>query len=168
MMLGDDKMATEFIVKVRLSWGEEREYLVANDVEPGLAHRLATRKNWQEVMRNALLNVPVGPYLPSGKVNPPMATAKVLDVKAVDAKDIKEKLQRTRSQFIMADIWQKQSSAANYNYLHHDFDKESQEQIKADIGYWVDGKKDPKTVQLTKKRIAAQKKLLAKELSKNG
>ena len=46
-------MAHVFKVHVMLSWGEQRDYLVANDVEPGLEHRLATRENWQEVMREA-------------------------------------------------------------------------------------------------------------------
>lgn len=78
-------MAHVFKVHVMLSWGEQRDYLVANDVEPGLENRLATRENWQEVMRGALINVPVAPYLPSGEPLPPMATAKVIDVEALPA-----------------------------------------------------------------------------------
>ena len=65
-----------FLLHVQLSWGIERDYLLANDVEPGLLHRYQTRKNWQEVIVDALINVPVAPYLPEGYPLPPMATAK--------------------------------------------------------------------------------------------
>lgn len=160
-------MATVFIVQVQLSWGEKRQYLVANDIEPGLAHRLATRKNWQEVMRDALINVPVGPYLPDNQVLPPIATGKVSDVEAVDSTATLKDLQRTRSQFIMASIWQKQSSVTNYNFLRHDYPAASQEQIKADVEYWVNGKQSPKVTAQTLVRIAQQKERLAKELAKN-
>lgn len=160
-------MANVFIVQVQLSWGEKRRYLVANDIEPGLAHRLATRKNWQEVMRDALINVPVGPYLPDDQFLPPMATGKVIDVEAVDSTAALLDLQRTRSQFIMASIWQKQSSITNYNFLRHDYPAASQEQIKADVEYWVDGKKNSEVTAKTLERITQQKERLAKELAKN-
>lgn len=52
-------MVAAFKLHVVLSWGEERNYLLANDVEPGLEHRYQTRENWQEVMKGALINVPV-------------------------------------------------------------------------------------------------------------
>lgn len=157
-------MATVFVVHVRLSWGEERDYLVANDVEPGLAHRLATRKHWQEVMNGALINVPVGPYLPSNQIQPPIATAKVISVKAIPVEKLQEKLQRTRSQFIMADIWQRQSEEANYNFLHHDYDQSSQAQIKADIDYWTTGKVNSQIIKQTLARITDQRQRLKKEL----
>ena len=32
-------MATAFLVHTRLSWGKTCDYLIANDVEPGLMHR---------------------------------------------------------------------------------------------------------------------------------
>ena len=32
-------MATVFVAHVKLSWGQEADYLIANDVEPGLASR---------------------------------------------------------------------------------------------------------------------------------
>ena len=95
-----------FVAHVTLSWGEKRDYLIANDVEPGLQHRLDTYgDSWNEVMQNALMNVPVAPYLPSNSVQPPIATAKVSDVEARDFGPTEEKLQRTRSQFIMAAMW---------------------------------------------------------------
>ncbi|MFQ9705580.1 MAG: hypothetical protein ACLRX6_00575 [Limosilactobacillus pontis] len=159
-------MAHAFKVHVILSWGEQRDYLVANDVEPGLEHRLATRKNWQEVMRGALINVPVAPYLPSGKPMPPISTAKVVDVVAIPADDLSEGLQRTRSQFIMATVWENQDSRTNYNYLRHDYDLASQRQIKADVEYWCDGVATTTVVAITKARIAAQKKKFQKELGK--
>lgn len=159
-------MAYAFKVHVILSWGEQRDYLVANDVEPGLEHRLATRKNWQEVMRGALINVPVAPYLPSGKPMPPISTAKVVDVVAIPADDLSEGLQRTRSQFIMAAVWENQDSRTNYNYLRHDYDLASQRQIKADVEYWCDGVDTTAVVAITKARIAAQKKKFQKELGK--
>lgn len=150
-------MATVFEVRVKLSWGKEGHYLVANDVEPGLAHRLATRKNWQEVMINALINVPVAPYLPDKSVLPPMATGKVVAVEAVDDQDERiAGLQRTRSQFIMAAIWQKQSETADYNYLRHDYVPETQQQIKADVAYWKRGVATPAVVKQTQERIAEQ------------
>lgn len=151
-------MAHVFKVHVILSWGEQRDYLVANDVEPGLEHRLATRKNWQEVMRGALINVPVAPYLPSGKPMPPISTAKVVDVVAIPADDLSEGLQRTRSQFIMAAVWENQDSRTNYNYLRHDYDLASQRQIKADVEYWCDGADITAVVAITKARIVAQKR----------
>ena len=41
-----------FVAHVTLSWGEKRDYLIANDVEPGLQHRLDTYGNsWTEVMQ---------------------------------------------------------------------------------------------------------------------
>ena len=159
-------MAHVFKVHVVLSWGEQRDYLVANDVEPGLEHRLATRKNWQEVMRGALINVPVAPYLPSGEPLPPIATAKVIDITAVPAAATPKDLQRTRSQFIMAAVWQNQDAETNYNYLHHDYVPASQEQIKADIDYWCNGTDPTAVVAKTKFRIDAQKKKLKKELAK--
>ncbi|MGN1279439.1 MAG: hypothetical protein ACI4T4_02010 [Limosilactobacillus sp.] len=159
-------MAHVFIVHVMLSWGEQRDYLVANDVEPGLEHRLATRENWQEVMRGALINVPVAPYLPSGDPLPPMATAKVSDVEARPAEDMPQGLQRTRSQFIMKDIWQHQSSVANYNFLHHDYDAASQKQIQADIEYWCNGTATTAISAETQARILRQKEKLKKELAK--
>ena len=79
-------MVAAFKLHVVLSWGEERNYLLANDVEPGLEHRYQTRENWQEVMKGALINVPVGPYIKDNRVIPPIATAKVLDVTAVDSR----------------------------------------------------------------------------------
>lgn len=160
-------MANVFVVQVKFSWGEERKYLVANDIEPGLEHRLATRKNWQEVMYNALINVPVGPYLPSNSVIPPMATAKVVDIQAVNSV-MAPNLQRTRSQFITAPIWQKQDSATNYNFLHHDYDPATQAQIKADVDYWVNGVDTSKAYEQTKKRIQAQRERLAKEIMTKG
>ena len=100
-----------FVAYVTLSWGEKRDYLIANDVEPGLQHRLDTYGNsWNEVMQNALMNVPVAPYLPSNSVQPPIATAKVSDVEARDFGPTEEKLQRTRSQFIMAAMWEKHAA----------------------------------------------------------
>lgn len=159
-------MAHVFKVHVMLSWGEQRDYLVANDVEPGLEHRLATRENWQEVMRGALINVPVASYLPSGEPLPPMATAKVIDVEALSADKMPKDLQRTRSQFIMADIWQHQSSTANYNFLHHDYDPASQKQIRADIDHWSDGVDTAAVSAETQARILTQKKKLKKELAK--
>ncbi len=159
-------MAHVFKVHVMLSWGEQRDYLVANDVEPGLEHRLATRENWQEVMREALINVPVAPYLPSGTPLPPMATAKVVDVEALPADETPRDLQRTRSQFIMKDIWQHQSSTANYNFLHHDYDAASQKQIQADINYWCNGTATTAISAETKARILTQEKKLKKELAK--
>lgn len=159
-------MAHVFKVHVILSWGEQRDYLVANDIEPGLEHRLATRRNWQEVMRGALINVPVAPYLPSGKPMPPISTAKVVDVVAIPADDLSEGLQRTRSQFIMAAVWENQDSRTNYNYLRHDYDLASQRQIKADVEYWCDGVDTTAVVAITKARIAAQKKKFQKELGK--
>ena len=39
-------MATAFLVHTRLSWGKTCNYLIANDVEPGLMHRYETREDW--------------------------------------------------------------------------------------------------------------------------
>ena len=102
-------MATAFLVHTRLSWGKTCDYLIANDVEPGLMHRYETREDWQEVILDALINVPLAPYLPSGQPIPPIGTAKVIGVEAVDPAQVKKTVQRTRSQFIMATIWKKQS-----------------------------------------------------------
>ena len=155
-------MATVFEVHVKLSWGPEKDYLVANDVEPGLAHCLATRENWQEVMIDALINVPVAPYLPDNAVLPPMATAKVISVRAVDdSNPAVRDLQRTRSQFIMAAVWQKQDEDADYNYLRHDYVPDTQEQIKADVAYWKNGTQTPAVVAKTKARIAKQEQRYA-------
>lgn len=144
-----------FKLHVILSWGEERDYLLANDVEPGLEHRYQTRENWQEVMRDALINVPVGPYLKSKCVIPPIATAKVLDVTACD--QIDPTLQRTRSQFIMAAIWQKQTFEQDYNFMHHDYPSWSQKQIWADVDYWNTGQSHPVINLITKWRVMLQK-----------
>ncbi|WP_076461030.1 DUF7679 family protein [Limosilactobacillus caccae] len=157
-------MATTFLLHVQLSWGEERDYLIANDVEPGLMHRYQTRDNWQEVIIDALINVPVAPYLPSKAVNPPIATAKVMSVKAIDLADAQPDVQRTRSQFIMAVVWQKQTSAANYNFLHHDYDKWTQRQIKADVDYWCEHKRHPLTTLVTKWRCAEQRRRFHREI----
>lgn len=155
-------MAHVFKVHVMLSWGEQRDYLLANDVEPGLEHRLATRENWQEVMRGALINVPVAPYLPEGYPLPPIATAKVIDVTAIDAEKTPQDLQRTRSQFIMATVWERQDIRANYNYLRHDYDAASQRQIKADVTHWVDGTTTEEVFTQTKARIIKQEQKLKK------
>lgn len=155
-------MAITFDVEVKLSWGEVRHYLLANDVEPGLAHRYATRDNWQEVLIGALINVPVGPYLPNNTVQPPIATGKALGVAAVDSElPAAQGMQRTRSQFIMAAIWKQQDSTTNYNFLRHDYDTPSQEQIKADVDYWQNGHQHPAIIGKTKHRIAEQEERLA-------
>jgi hypothetical protein len=108
-------------------------------------------------MVDALINVPVAPYLPDNTVLPPMATAKVISVRAVDDTDpAVVDLQRTRSQFIMAAVWQKQDENADYNYLRHDYVPETQEQIKADVAYWKNGTQTPAVVAKTKARIAKQ------------
>lgn len=160
-------MATVFVVQVKLSWGVEKEYLVANDVEPGLDHRYKTRENWQEVMVDALINVPVAPYLPDNSIQPPIATAKVSTVKAVDDSDeVVRGMQRTRSQFIMAAIWQKQTTAVNYNFLRHDYDQQSQAQIKADVDFWQNGHQHPEVVAQTKQAIQKQEERLAKQIEK--
>lgn len=157
-------MATVFTVQVKLSWGEERRYLLANDVEPGLAHRYATRENWQEVMLKALINVPVAPYLPDDSVQPPIATAEVMAVTAHDEGDASvQGLQRTRSQFIMAAIWEKQSTAANYNFLRHDYAQSSQEQIKADVDFWQNGRHHPAVIAQTRALIAKQEARFKKQ-----
>ncbi len=52
-------MATAFLVHTQLSWGKTCDYLIANDVEPGLMHRYETREDWQEVILDALINVPL-------------------------------------------------------------------------------------------------------------
>lgn len=51
-------MATAFLVHTQLNWGKTCDYLIANDVEPGLMHRYETREDWQEVILDALINVP--------------------------------------------------------------------------------------------------------------
>lgn len=145
---------TAFKVKVQLSWGPTKEYLIANDVEPGLQHRYETRKNWQDVMENALINVPVAPYLPSNKHVPPIATGKVVTVTVANEDEMK--LLRTRSQFIMADIWQKHDTAGNYNFLHHDYSKWTQRQIYADVDYWCTGTHHPVITWLTRQRVKYQ------------
>lgn len=163
----DCVMATVFVVQVKLSWGVEKQYLVANDVEPGLAHRYETRKNWQEVMIDALINVPVAPYLPDNAVQPPMATAQVSGVEAYAADDpVVQGLQRTRSQFIMAAIWKKQTSEVNYNFLRHDYDEQSQAQIKADVDFWQNGRQHPAVTSRTKQLIAEQEKRFAAQKEK--
>ena len=148
-------MVAAFKLHVVLSWGEERNYLLANDVEPGLEHRYQTRENWQEVMKGALINVPVGSYIKDNRVIPPIATAKVLGVTAVDQVD--PKLQRTRSQFIMAAIWESQSEVQDYNFMHHDYSRWSQRQIKADVDYWNNGTRHPWINMVTQWRIWLQK-----------
>lgn len=147
-------MVKAFKLHIKLSWGEERDYLLANDVEPGLEHRYQTRENWQEVMRDALINVPVGPYIKDNRVIPPIATAKVIDVFACEKVD--PHLQRTRSQFIMAAVWQKQTDEQDYNFMHHDYSRWSQRQIKADVDYWNNGTKHPWINLMTKWRIWLQ------------
>lgn len=156
-------MATAFLVHTRLSWGKTCDYLIANDVEPGLMHRYETREDWQEVILDALINVPLAPYLPSGQPIPPIGTAKVVGVEAVDPSQVKENVQRTRSQFIMATIWKKQSALKNYNFLHHDYDKWTQKQIWADVDYWCDSKKHPVIDLITKWRCARQHQRLRAE-----
>lgn len=148
-------MVAAFKLHVEFSWGEKRDYLLANDVEPGLEHRYQTRENWQEVMRDALINVPVGPYIKDNRVIPPIATAKVIDVMACESVD--PQLQRTRSQFIMVAVWKKQSNEQDYNFMHHDYPYWSQRQIKADVDCWNNGNKHPFINLITKWRVYLQK-----------
>lgn len=159
-------MSTAFLIHAQLSWGAQRNYLLANDVEPGLLHRYQTRENWQEVIIDALINVPVAPYLPSDKVMPPIATAKVVGVEAVDLADVNEEVQRTRSQFIMAAVWKKQSAATNYNFLHHDYVQWSQRQIQADVDFWCNGHRHPLTNLITLWHASQQRRRLHRELAK--
>ncbi|MBB1123952.1 hypothetical protein [Limosilactobacillus albertensis] len=159
-------MSTAFLVRVQLSSGVEHHYLLANDVEPGLMHRYQTREDWQEVIIDALINVPLAPYLPSKKITPPIGTAKVMGVEAVDLANVDNKVQRTRSQFIMAAIWKKQSALANYNFLHHDYDKWTQRQIQADVDYWCNSKHHLFVNLVTKWRCYRQRQRLQAELRK--
>ncbi|KRL26577.1 hypothetical protein FD27_GL001256 [Limosilactobacillus frumenti DSM 13145] len=155
---------TAFKVKVQLSWGPTKEYLIANDVEPGLQHRYETRKHWQNVMDNALINVPVAPYLPSNKHVPPIATGRVIKVTVASEEEMQ--LLRTRSQFIMADIWQKHDTAGNYNFLHHDYEKWTQRQIYADVDYWCTGAHHPIITWVTRQRIKYQWHLYNQETAR--
>lgn len=154
---------TAFKLIVKLSWGPTREYLIANDVEPGLQHRYETRPHWESVIVDALINVPVAPYLPSNKHVPPIATGKVIAVAV--AKESELNLPRTRSQFIMADIWQKHDTAGNYNFLHHDYGKWTQRQIWADVDYWCTGTHHPVITWLTRLRIKYQQRLYNHEIT---
>lgn len=89
-------MATVFVAHVKLSWGQEADYLIANDVEPGLASRRDRGDNdWNAVMLNALINVPVAPYLKDNRVTPPIATGLVTSLTAVEAGPATAKLLRT-------------------------------------------------------------------------
>lgn len=159
-------MSTAFLVHVQFSWGEKRAYLLANDVEPGLMHRYMSRDNWQEVIIDALINVPVAPYLPSKSVMPPICTAKVCEVKALELEKVDPTIQRTRSQFIMAAIWQKQPAASNYNFLHHDYSWWTQRQIKADVEYWCNHHRHPLINLVTRWRCLRQQYRLNSELKK--
>ncbi|MBB1079964.1 hypothetical protein H5S09_08850 [Limosilactobacillus sp. STM2_1] len=159
-------MPIMFLIHSQLSWGEKQDYFLANDVEPGLMHRYQTREDWQEVIIDALINVPVAPYLPSNSVIPPISTAKVIGVEAVDIQQANQNILRTRSQFIMAAVWKKQSSQANYNFLHHDYSKWTQRQIKADVDYWCNGHTHPFITLVTKLRRARQRYRLHQETKK--
>ena len=153
-----------FVAHVTLSWGEKRDYLIANDVEPGLQHRLDTYGNsWNEVMQNALMNVPVAPYLPSNSVQPPNCYGQGQQCRSAWSWTAEEKLQRTRSQFIMAAMWEKQSAETTANFLHHDYDQASQAEIFADVDYWVNGTKHPDVWAHTKQLIRDQEKRLSEE-----
>lgn len=160
-------MSMAFLLHVQLSWGIERDYLLANDVEPGLLHRYQTRKNWQEVIVDALINVPVAPYLPEGYPLPPMATAKVIRVEAVELADVGPDVQRTRSQFIMAIVWQKQTAATNYNFLHHDYGKWTQRQIWGDVDFWCNHQRHPWITLITKWRCYWQRHSFQRLAKKN-
>lgn len=139
MQKEEQQMLSGFQVKVKLSWGEIRDYLLANDVEPGLKHRYETRDNWQEVLDGSLINVPVAAYLGKGRHMPPISTGKVIGVSPCN--DKLPLIQRTRSQFIMPEIWERQTAEQNYNFMRHDYSYWTKRQIKADIDYWKNGKR---------------------------
>lgn len=72
--------------------------MIANDVEPGLASRRDRGDDdWNAVMLNALIIVPVAPYLKDNRVTPPIATGLVTCLTAVEAGPATAKLLRTRS-----------------------------------------------------------------------
>ena len=66
----------------------------------------------------------------------------------------------------MAAVWQKQSTAVNYNYLRHDYVAQSQAQIKADVDFWQNGQQHPAVVAQTKARIAEQEQLFKAQTQK--
>ena len=157
-------MATVFVAHVKLSWGQEADYLIANDVEPGLASRRDRGDNdWNAVMLNALINVPVAPYLKDNRVTPPIATGLVTSLTAVEAGPATAKLLRTRSQFIMAEMWQKQDVSVDATFLHHDHPQLSQYQIRADVDYWLNHRRHPVITLITKWRIRLQLARVKKE-----
>lgn len=157
-------MSTVFIAHVKLSWGKAADYLIANDVEPGLAERWDQGdQNWNAVMVRALINVPVAPYLKSNRVTPPIATGIITSLTAVEAGSATDQLLRTRSQFIMAEIWQRQDVTVNTTFLHHDHPKWSQRQIHADVDYWVNHRRHPLITLITKWRIQLQLARIRKE-----
>lgn len=139
-------MATVFELTVEFPNGETAKYLAANDLEPAIEHRVKTRgDNWREVWLDALFNVPVAPYLPKGapRRRPPIRTVKVLEVEQVELTPARQKLMRTRSQFLPAAMWEEQSTDKTFNFMHHDHPYWSQKQIKADIDFWRNGHHHP-------------------------
>ncbi|MEY8442498.1 hypothetical protein AALA17_07680 [Lactobacillaceae bacterium 24-114] len=155
-------MVLGFRVKVKLSGGKIRDYLLANDVEPGLRHRYETRDNWQDVLEGALINVPVAAYLGNGRHMPPIATGKVISV--MPCLDELPRIQRTRSQFIMPEIWKQQTAEQNYNFMRHDYSYWTQKQIKADIDYWKNGQRHYGIEFITHLRSLLQNLHLNKEV----
>ncbi|MEN2245714.1 DUF7679 family protein [Limosilactobacillus fermentum] len=72
-------------------------------------------------------------------------------------------LLRTRSQFIMAEMWQKQDVSVDATFLHHDHLQLSQYQIRTDVDYWLNHRRHPLITLITKWRIRLQLARVKKE-----
>ena len=86
-------------------------------------------------MRHALINVPGAPYLKANRGTPPIATGLVTSLTAVEAGPATAKILRTRSQFIMAEIWQNQDDYDDANFMHHARPPLRQNQNRPDVDY---------------------------------
>ena len=151
-------MNNAFELTIEFPNGKTARYLATNDLEPAILHRLKTRGNkWRNVWLDALFNVPVAPYLPKGAARrrPPIRTGKVLTVNKVPLTPERAKLPRTRSQFLPAEMWTKQSVDQSYNFMRHDHPYWSQKQIRADIDFWRHDHQHPfiDTVTVIRKKV---------------
>lgn len=120
-------------VKVRLLNGKHQVYRLPRDLQyPMWQYMKENPNNWQELLKDALVNVPVKPYK-KGK-----SLIRVGIIKATFIKNKRQSL-ATRSQFLTVDNWKNRTYRDLKQYrkfLRHDFSSWNQIIIKIDVIRW--------------------------------
>ncbi|MFD1124706.1 hypothetical protein ACFQ22_04920 [Lentilactobacillus raoultii] len=136
------RLKNYWCAKVIRTNGRTVQYRLTMDLQ----HALNGDPQGRNEMQNALLVIPLAPYLPGRKPrksqpqarkksDPPFGIGRVIEIYRLPA-NVAQRFQVTRSQFIGREYWTTRPFKICNTYLRHDYPWLSQKQIAADITYW--------------------------------